>query len=95
MALQTITSEHRDLQQILIYAPFNPASIGDQWIDGQWMNLGRLLVQLWESNATRTKVIYSAAREENKTVCEYLGGLLPEMTERGVVDLVEEFSGSW
>jgi len=52
------------------------------------MDLDRILVQLWESHAIRTKVMYSAA-EEKKPVCEYLEGLLPEMTERGIIELVE------
>jgi len=88
MALQTITSNHRDLQQILIYVPFHPASIGSQETDRQWMDLDHHLIQLWESHAIRTKVIYSVAREE-KVVCGYIRGLLPEMTKRGIIELVD------
>jgi len=88
MALQTITSKHRDLQQISIYVPFHFTSIRYQETDRQWMDLDRLLVKLWESHAVRTKVMYSAVREEKKAVCEYLGGLLPEMTEKGIIELV-------
>jgi len=89
MALQTITSEHRDLQQILFYVPPHPASIGNQETDRQWMDLDRLLVQLWESHAIRTGLVYNAAGEREKAVCEYIKGLLPEITERGIVELVE------
>jgi len=89
MALRTITSEHKDLQQISIYLPFRSTSIGIRGPDRQRMDLGRLLVKLWESHAIRTKVMYSAAEEEKKHVCEYLGGLFPEAMERGIIELVE------
>jgi len=88
MALQTITSEHRDLQQILIYVPSSSTSTGNQETDRQWMDLDRHLVQLWESHAIRTKVKYSVASEE-KMVCGYTRGLLPEMTKRGIIELVD------
>jgi len=86
IALQTITSSH--LQQIQIYVPSRSTSIGNHDTDRQWMDLDRHLVQLWELHAICTKVIYSAAREE-KVVCGYIRGLLPEMTKRGIIELVD------
>jgi len=88
MALQTITSNHRDLQQIQIYIPSRSTSIRNQETDRQWMDLDRHLVQLWESHAISTKVIYSAAMEKKATF-EWIMNLLPETTKRGIIDLAE------
>ena len=88
MALRTITSKHRDLQQISIYVPSRSTSTRDQeTVSRQWMDLDRLLVQVWESHAIRTKVICGAA--EKKVMCGYIGSLLPEITKRGIIELVE------
>jgi len=88
MALRTITSEHRDLQQISIHVPSRSTSIRNQETDMQWTDLDRLLVQLWESHAIYTKIVYSTEEEGRKAACGYIGGLLPEMTERGIIEVV-------
>ena len=48
----------------------------------QWMDLNGLLALLWESHAVCTKVLY-VGEVEKKLVT----GLLPEVTERGIVEL--------
>jgi hypothetical protein len=50
---------------------------------GQWLDLDRLLVQLWESYSIRPKAILSPAEAGS------FERLLPGITKRGVIDLVE------
>ena len=85
-ALETITSGHRDLQQISVivdrvYVLVN-ANLGAGWPD-----LDRLLVRFWESRSIRTKF---AGRDDPR---DGVGGvmglakrLLPESTRRGIID---------
>jgi hypothetical protein len=102
VALRTIASEHKDLQQISFYnsfgydgvdEPFDIGQIVGGAVYGEWMDLDRLLVQLVESHAVRTK-IYST-KKEGEVVCTFMKYLLPEMTKRGAIELVvarEEWS---
>ena len=48
------------------------------------MDLDRLLVQFWESRAIRPKIVCKVAE-----MCECVGYLLPEATERGITELVD------
>lgn len=58
-------------------------------IHGQWSELDRVLVQSWESRSIRPKVIYTDQEKEGKErMRDWMGRLLPEMTERGMIDLV-------
>jgi hypothetical protein len=93
--LQTITPKHRDLQQISIrVAPQStiviagPGANGEPTIGepirGRCLGLDHLLVQLWVSHSIRPKVMYTG-----KDMRGYIGRLLPEIAERGIVDLVE------
>ena len=93
--LKTITSEHRDLQEISIKGralsdstswPAN-ATAAQYYIWEQWADLEHTLIHLWELHAIRTKVeYYSMKREESR---EFMGSLLPEATKRGIVELVD------
>jgi hypothetical protein len=96
MALETITSEHRDLRRISIYVlsssfPSNGPvdvrrTVGKETYL-QWVMLDHTLVRLWKSHAIRTRVTYSAVRRKER-VCEYIRGLLPEGTKKGIIELV-------
>ena len=95
-ALQTIT-EHQDLQHISIHAPFRFTFIKSSTdvrqdigggISEQWSDLDRLLVRLWESRSIRPKVVCKPLERENRNTRRCIGCLLPEMTERGIIDLV-------
>jgi hypothetical protein len=90
--LNTILPDHRDLQEILIYfvpyleiSPDDPIDskglVGEE-VYKQWMDLDGRLAQLWEAHAVRTKLV--AARKEFRIAM----GLLPEITKRGVLQLV-------
>jgi len=99
MALGTITSKHRDLQQITINVPYyfnrficEPVSLREAAGEAEyrrWMDLDTLLVQLSESHAIRTKVVYLAEGNEVpvEESYEYVGGLLPKIVERGAVKM--------
>ena len=95
LTLKTITSEHRDIQESLIQAralsnltdwPTSTAAVGDN-TRGQWLDLERILIQLWKLHTACAKIgYYPGMRGE----CHQLmGDLLPEATKRGIVELVK------
>ena len=97
MALQTVTSEHRDLQRISFHVPYQYTldglganirqGLGEVWY-GQWLDLDRLLVQFWESRSIRPKITYNCeSQEEKKEAIDCVSCLLPEITKRGIIDL--------
>jgi len=94
LALQTITSEHRDFQQISIKFPhqLHPIATRDsvkqrvgEVAFGQWMDLDWLLIQFWESREIRPKIMYPVAMGKG-VARAYAGALLPEVTERGIIE---------
>jgi len=82
IALQTALPERRDLRQITIYALHHPT---DNWERDfqQWMDLDRLLVQLWEAHSIRPEVVCMTLHPEKRYIKTCFGCLLP-----GVTDLV-------
>ncbi|KAF9789311.1 hypothetical protein BJ322DRAFT_1208557 [Thelephora terrestris] len=97
MALETITSKHTDFRKVSITIQINPPNIDypdyvrkavGERVYRQWMDLDRVLFQLWESKKIYAKVIFSAG--EVGDGLEYVVALLPEMTKRGLVDLVDD-----
>ena len=96
--LRTITPEHRDLRQIIIYLPHDSAFTGagasvrqaaGEQIFGQWLELDHILAQLWESRSIRPKILHFAPLGYENDVSESMGFLLPEAMGRGIVDLGE------
>jgi len=95
MALRTVTPKHRDLRQISISAYYLPiiAMLGyhtimreiEERTRGQWLELDRLLVQLWESYSTPPKILFV-----DKIARDLIGRLLPETTEGGTVNLFDD-----
>ena len=92
MALETITSKQWDFQEISIYVRRSLIVTGDpksvrqtvgEEVYGEWADLDHLLVQFLESRTVRTKVIYDV-----KGACGDIGGLLPEMMARGIIESV-------
>jgi hypothetical protein len=91
VALQTITPEHRYLQQILVLATRHSAmtgasvrqAIGEEDL-AQLLDLDRLLVQFWESHSVRLKVV-CVTLEQGR---DHIDHLLPEVSGRGIVDFV-------
>jgi hypothetical protein len=100
--LRAIARSHKDLQRISLHAPFlldapefNPAKpanfrhvMGEAAYAG-WLELDRLLIQLWESCSIHPEVHYSTPQsvsEENAIGC--MKSLFPEATARGSIRLI-------
>ena len=102
MTLRTVTSKHKDLQKIFIhiYHRFTPDSSGasirkvvGETTYREWLDLDRLLVEFWESRSIRPKVKYACASpNESKGAIDGVACLLPEITKRGIADLVEYYA---
>jgi hypothetical protein len=100
--LRTITPEHRDLQQISIHntfrysrrsVPVDAKQLAGEEGYEEWMDLDRALIQLWESRTVRTR-LFNAGREGGK-MRELRRGLLPEVTKRGIIELVDSAEPRW
>ena len=80
--LETITPQHQDLQRISIHVPH-------PWVHDQVKDLDRLLVQLWDSHSIRTSVTCFIAEHQKREMRGWAGYMFPELTKRGIIDLVE------
>jgi len=96
MALRTITHEQRDLQQVSIHvasvsasADANIRQVIGEAARQQWLDLDQFLVQFSESRSIRPVVKYQALIGEGRGVRDCIGWLMPEVTRRGIIDLVE------
>lgn len=99
LALRTITPKHQNLGRISIsvhrYSSIVVIGglgdvkqvIGGQTI-GQWLELDRLLAQLWESHSIRPEILYRAVPPWDRTMTDLVGWLLPETTGGGIINLV-------
>ena len=100
MALQTIAPKSRDLPQISIHVPYTSAltvtgpnvrrSVGERDFE-QWLELDRLLVQLWESRSAHPKILCTVwkGEKEKEDLRDYIKHLLPEITKKVIIDLAE------
>ena len=99
MTLRAVTSNHTNLRQITLYVPhtaygptLNLADLMDELGEteyGHWLELDRVLAQLWESHSIRPRVLHfapSGEKERESNSCVH--ALLPEITRRGIADLV-------
>ena len=90
MALQTVKS--KKLQRItiqLLTLTLRKMFVGvDEW---EWQDLDHLLVRFWTSHSIRPLVMYDPD-EDGKGLRDEVNrmlSLLPELTRRGLVDVVE------
>ena len=95
LALQTITFTHQDHRELSINAFYdgffpNPVTDARQVVEesvyGEWLRLDDILVQLVDSRPVCFTIHSSVQREE---LYGHLEHLLPEMTKKGTIDLVE------
>ena len=90
MALQTVKS--KKLQQIAIQLrtlTLRKMFVGvDEW---EWQDLDHLLVRFWTSHSIRPLVMYDPDEEgeDLRDKIDRMLSLLPELTKRGLVDVVE------
>ena len=99
-ALQTITHKHRDLQKISIWTRYpdfvhlgadvytNVREAVGGTGHGEWLDLDRFLVQLWESHSIRPRIA-CVPGETRREMADLVEWLLPEIMKRGIIDLVE------
>ena len=86
-ALCTVESRH--LQHISVELP-PLVPIRDTIWEGarqEWLDLDCLLVKFWTSHSLRPKVMDRSRRRE-KGIRDYVAGLFPGLTKRGILDLV-------
>jgi len=86
MTLQTVKS--KNLQSITIHLTTGGLQMFRKVADREWNDVDQLLVQFWTSHSIRTRVVYVAGIRGEDTR-GYVSSLLPELTRRGLVDLVE------
>lgn len=84
--LQSIKS--RCLQQITINSYNDIEDIASGTVLREWQDLDRLLFQLWTLRSIRLKIVYEKGRGGHD-LGSLAPTLLPELTSRGAVDLVE------
>ena len=93
MALKTITPDHPAPRKITIHVPYSVTTDGFTTkptggpVHGQWLELDRLLIQLWDSRSIRPKVVWTMQTGVNGK--DSAGRLLPGIMGKGMVDLVE------
>ena len=100
IALPTITAKHRDLRQISIslarygtsitYGGNPRQDIGESTL-GEWLELDRLLGQLWESYSIPPKIACSGLGHRDEITRTLVGHLFPETTKGGTANLVRWF----
>jgi hypothetical protein len=84
MTLQT--AESINLEEIVIH-PVNTL-IASESVYREWQDLDRLLLQFWISRSIRPKIRHKW-EGEGCDLRDLAPRLLPELTSRGVVDLIE------
>jgi len=85
-ALQTV--ESKGLQRITLH-PTAETFVRIKWsVRQQWRDLDRMLVQFWASHSIRPNVTYVVGLNGGD-MRYHAPSLLPELTRRGLVDLVD------
>jgi len=79
--------ESKSFQRISINSYDNISEPIGEAFQQEWQDLDRLLVQFWISNSVRLRVEY-IVEEGEEDLRDRVPSLLPELTRRGLVDLV-------
>jgi len=87
MTLQTVDS--KNLKSITIKPHDPPPETIEEDVYQEWQDLDRVLVQFWTSHSIRPRVVYMPRLGEGKDLGVDVPILLPELTKRGLVDLVK------
>jgi len=87
MTLRTVKSEN--LRQITIQPAKSLVEMAGEEDDLEWKGLDRLLVQFWITHSIRPQIMYRAGSNGRKDLGDCAKGLLPELTRKELVDLVE------
>ena len=87
MALQTVDSKNLRWITVRPDADTFVRTIKEP-VRHQWQDLDQLLVRFWTSHSIRPIITYGAGARR-KDMRDYASSLLPELSRRGLVDLVE------
>ena len=92
MVLQTV--ESKTLRRITIH-PYavTPQGLIEGAVQQEWQDLDRLLVKFWTSRSVRSQLVYGRDQGGNY-LRDHAPSLVPELTSRGLVDLVEHIPPS-
>jgi len=82
------TAKSENLQQITVNSPTATLGQIEEAVYREWEDLDHLLVQLWTSRSIRPRVTYERGKREDG-MKDLPSRLLPELTRRGVVEIVE------
>jgi len=86
-ALQTVESKNLQRITVRLYTVTTEDPV-EEMVRQEWLDLDRLLVRFWTSHSIRPRLMYEPV-PGGKDMRDYAPGLLPELTRRGLVDLVE------
>ena len=86
------TARSRNLQRISIEPPRRrhgsiTAAVWET-VHQEWADLDQLLVEFWVSHSVRPKMMYEPGTW-GEEMGVHVGRLLPELTSRGIIDLVQ------
>ena len=100
VTLQTIAPAHQDLRRITIHASngfscFSPdfVQIPAEEIRGQWPDLDRVLVRLWESHSIRPRVVHAILEGQGREWCMRMKDCIKSSLSeigREIIDLVDD-----
>ena len=87
------TIESKNFQQITISYGNTPISFKiKEAVLQEWQDLDHLLVRLWTSRLIRPKIVYRREEGGEDEASGLVQRLLPELTRRGAIDVVERVS---
>ena len=81
------TAKSQCLRRVTIFAPPSFTNSAQGTLHQEWEELDHVLVQLWTSRSIRPKFKYKETSESDDTGTK-LRDLLPELTRRGIIDVV-------
>jgi len=88
------TAKSENLQQITIVSFAATVTQIEETVYQQWQDLDHLLVQLWTSRSIRPRVVYKRTGGGDG-MRDAASRLLPELTRRGFVDMIEPDELKW
>jgi len=86
MALRTVKSE--SFRNIIIH-PATTRTI-EETVYQEWRELDQLLLQFWTTHSVHPHLGYRVGKPGGMDLSDCASDLLPELTRRGLVDLVED-----
>ena len=103
VTLQTITPAHQDLRKVAIHASNRFSCFRSDFIQtpaeetrGQWQDLDRILVRLWELHSIRPRVVHEILEGQGREWCMRMKDCIKSSFSeigREIIDLVDDYLG--